>query len=178
MYPLFFVLTCQAGTAGAGDGTVRPVRPTPSKGIMPPRPVIATPPATSDPERSDDHRGDRDSRSSDRRPSGEPRHTGLTKRRSPSSSIDPNKLPSEISVLEIRVGLVQKVCLGGGGSCVASYGSMWCACCDHGKLPPPCRMSQQFGHLLSRQTARVGVVFFRSMTCSTTKDNRPQSPQV
>ncbi|CAN0086010.1 unnamed protein product, partial [Ectocarpus fasciculatus] len=33
---------------------------------------------------------------------------GLTKRRS-SSRIDPKKLPSEISVLEIRVGLVRKV---------------------------------------------------------------------
>lgn len=90
---------------------------------MPPSSSSTPPPAaasSSDPERGDrDHRGhrdvrdERDHRDRDRdggRPSSGSHH-GLTKRRSPSARIDPKKLPSEISVLEIRVGLVRKVCV-------------------------------------------------------------------
>lgn len=70
-----------------------------------------TAPTTSDPERIDD-RDVRDSRYSDRRsPTERSRHSVPSKRRPLNPSIDPKKLPSEISVLEIRVGMVQKVCV-------------------------------------------------------------------
>eukprot|EP00903_Cladosiphon_okamuranus_P021498 g19763.t1 len=118
----------RAGTAGAA-GAIRVAQQIASKGIMPssgsPAPTTGS---SSDPERGDrDHRDHRDRHRDDRdrdhrdrdhrdrdhrdreRPTSTSSHHGLQKRRSSGSRIDPKKLPSEISVLEIRVGLVRKV---------------------------------------------------------------------